>query len=320
MEQMNNNNHQTQYIEEQVTFAELARRLNITNLDEPEVYDLERDHGYEYQIKSMNPLTGEETWENLEQFVVKKNSPHHYQLGNLKGTPAHKVWFNGEWVTLENHPQAIKVEEPIQVVDCQVANTHTYLADGQINHNTTTPGGKALPYASSVRIKIGAGKPLVKTIDGKERIIGVGVTAKVIKNRMSAPFREVDFEIHFGKGVKESEQVFDYLREWCDKHQTKDNACILDGKRISVEGTGAWKVFTIADSTTGEVLKEIKFYKSEFGDKILYNSQFSKEMIALMDAAYLLKNETPEEHPTFVGQNPNDADEALTAEETDGNV
>jgi hypothetical protein len=82
MEQMNNNNHQKQYIEEQITFAELARRLNITNLDEPEVYDLERDHGYEYQIKSVNPLTGEETWEDLEQFVVKKNSPTSAPLAN----------------------------------------------------------------------------------------------------------------------------------------------------------------------------------------------------------------------------------------------
>ena len=70
----------------------------------------------------------------------------------------------------------------------------------------TTPGGKAIPFHSSVRIKLGAGQP-IKNKDGD--VIGINVWAKTIKNKVSPPFRKIDFEIHFGVGIKEHEQLFD---------------------------------------------------------------------------------------------------------------
>jgi recombination protein RecA len=176
---------------------------------------------------------------------------------------------------------------------------------------STTPGGKALPYNASIRIKLGGGGQIKKTVDGEERVVGVSVTANVIKNRMSAPFRKVDFEIHFGKGIKEYEQVFDYLRTWCDKHA--DSPAKLDNNKIVISGTGAWKEFSISDITTGEVLKSIKFYKDEFGGKILYNPEYKKEMVALMNAAYLWTSDE-EEHLTLGEIVPEEAAEELTAE------
>ena len=70
---------------------------------------------------------------------------------------------------------------------------------------TTTPGGKAIPFHATTRIKLGAGQPIK---DGDD-VIGINVSAKTIKNKVAPPFRKVDFEIHFGVGIKEHEQIFD---------------------------------------------------------------------------------------------------------------
>ena len=129
---------------------------------------------------------------------------------------------------------------------------------------TTTPGGKAIPFHSSVRIKLGAGQQIQ---DKNKNVIGINVSAKTIKNKVSAPFRLCNFEIHFGVGIKEHEQIFDFLR----KHGPED---VSGNKTIHVGGNGSWKTLTVSDSQTGEVLLEKKFYKSEF-DKILDDPEFS---------------------------------------------
>lgn len=163
---------------------------------------------------------------------------------------------------------------------------------------TTTPGGAAMNYYASCRIKLSAGQPIKKTVEGKEIVIGINVTAKTIKNKVARPFREVDFEIHFGKGLVEYEQVFDYLREWCDRH--KDSPFVHNGKRISISGTAAWKNFTVSDNSTGEIERDIKFYKSDFGSKVLYNPEVADYIGALMDGAYIMKPDQ-DDHTTYAG-------------------
>ena len=113
---------------------------------------------------------------------------------------------------------------------------------------TTTPGGKAIPFHSSVRIKLGAGQPI--TNKDKE-VIGINVSAKTIKNKVAPPFRTVNFEIHFGKGIKEHEQIFDLLRKHGKAH--------VDGKMIEVAGTGSWKTYNVVEEKTGELLVAKKF-------------------------------------------------------------
>jgi recombination protein RecA len=62
----------------------------------------------------------------------------------------------------------------------------------------TTPGGKALPYAASVRIDVRR-KEDIKDKAGES--IGIKVKAKIIKNKMAPPLKVTEFDIYYGKGV-----------------------------------------------------------------------------------------------------------------------
>ena len=147
---------------------------------------------------------------------------------------------------------------------------------------TTTPGGMAIPFHSSVRIKLGAGQHI--TNKDKE-VIGINVSAKTVKNKVSAPFRSCNFEIHFGVGIKEHEQLFDLLRA----HGPET----ISGLRLEVSGTGSWKAFTVLREETGEVLVDKKFYKAEF-DKVLADPEMSEFLNDLIAAAMTRKRSTEE--------------------------
>jgi|TARA_R110001583_G_scaffold12000_2_gene53517 recombination protein RecA len=137
-----------------------------------------------------------------------------------------------------------------------------------------TPGGKAIPFHASTRIKLGAGQQIK---DGDD-VIGIHVSAKTIKNKVAPPFRKIDFEIHFGVGIKEHEQIFDLLR--------KNGPEIIDDKEVSVSGTGAWKSITITDTTSGEILAEKKFHKPKFNE-IMLDPEYSQHIDDLLEKAMI---------------------------------
>lgn len=146
---------------------------------------------------------------------------------------------------------------------------------------TTTPGGMAIPFHSSVRIKLGAGSQI---LNKDKEPIGINVSAKTIKNKVSAPFRKCDFEIHFGKGIREHEQVFDVLR----KHGPE----VVDGYRIEISGTGAWKSLTVFNDDDGEIIEK-KFYKADFHE-IMNHPEYGKYVDMLLERAMIRKNELDE--------------------------
>ena len=86
----------------------------------------------------------------------------------------------------------------------------------------TTSGGNALKFYSSVRLDIRR----IGAIKDKEQIVGNATRVKVVKNKVSPPFKVVEFDLMYGKGISKSGELID-----------------LGSKADVVEKSGAWYAY-----------------------------------------------------------------------------
>ena len=86
----------------------------------------------------------------------------------------------------------------------------------------TTSGGNALKFYSSVRMDIRR----IGAIKEKEQIIGNSTRVKVVKNKVSPPFKVVEFDLMYGKGISKTGELID-----------------LGAKAEVVEKAGAWYAY-----------------------------------------------------------------------------
>ena len=86
----------------------------------------------------------------------------------------------------------------------------------------TTSGGNALKFYSSVRLDIRR----IGAIKDKEQIIGNSTRVKVVKNKVSPPFKVVEFDLMYGKGISKVGELVD-----------------LGAKANVVEKAGAWYAY-----------------------------------------------------------------------------
>lgn len=101
----------------------------------------------------------------------------------------------------------------------------------------TTSGGRALKFYSSVRLDIRKRE----TIKKGEEVLGTRTKVKVVKNKVSPPFKEIEFDIMYGQGI-------DHYGEMIDVGVTKG----------IIEKAGAW--FSYGDAKIGQGRENSKTY------------------------------------------------------------
>lgn len=104
----------------------------------------------------------------------------------------------------------------------------------------TTPGGRALKFYASVRVDV---RRIASLKDG-DRSVGNRVRARVVKNKLAAPFGEAEFDILFGQGISTVGDLLD-----------------LAVKYQIIKKSGAW--FSYGDTRLGQGRENTRLFLTE---------------------------------------------------------
>ncbi len=138
----------------------------------------------------------------------------------------------------------------------------------------TTSGGNALKFYSSVRMDIRR----IGAIKEKDQIIGNSTRVKVVKNKVAPPFKMVEFDLMYGKGISKSGELID-----------------LGAKADVVEKSGAW--YAYKGEKIGQGRENAKIYL-EKNPKIAHEIEVAIRTKAGLLSKKIEGNPAPQEKET----------------------
>lgn len=132
----------------------------------------------------------------------------------------------------------------------------------------TTTGGNALKFYASIRLDIRK----VATMKDKEEAYGNTVRVKVVKNKIAPPFKVVDLEVIYGKGICKLSEII---------------ALCLQFNLI--QRTGTW--YSIDGTKIGQGQKIVKEFLINNPDKTAELEQKIREKVSNVDTINAVVNE-----------------------------
>lgn len=138
----------------------------------------------------------------------------------------------------------------------------------------TTTGGNALKFYASVRLEVRK----IETIDkGEEDAVGNRVRVKVVKNKVAPPFRKVELDVIFGKGISAISSLLDSAvkHEFIDK---KGAWYAAGDEKIGQGRDNAIKFLEANPDFQIEVEKKIR-------EKLFPGQKFTYKALAVSDTA-----------------------------------
>lgn len=121
-----------------------------------------------------------------------------------------------------------------------------------------TPGGRAIPYHASVRIRLTSS---TKLKDAEGNVYAIRTRGACIKTRLGPPHRKCEFEIHFDVGVDDMGSWFTYLHE-----------------RKVIEKRNGWCYIPNVDGT------ELQFREKEWRKMLREKPEFKSFILDLLES------------------------------------
>jgi len=121
----------------------------------------------------------------------------------------------------------------------------------------TTPGGLALKFYASARIEL---RRIAQIKKGPE-IIGNRIKAKIVKNKVAAPFKTVEFDIYYNEGIS---KLADLINTGLKLEVIKKTGSWLQFENTKLgQGVEATKLFLKENPEIGEKIREALFRTRE---------------------------------------------------------